>query len=533
MLFLNIRSLLEVPRFENWDNAIYIGTQERLLERTDIQNIDLFIIDEFYKLDLEREDQRSVALNAILARHSRRAKQIYLLGPSIDDVPNIKQFRNDVEFIRTKYSPVTADIIDRTKEGPDPEALIRDLRTVKGSSSLIYVQSPPSAARLTYKLLEADIFTETSFCADFGEWLKQYFHPQWVLAESVARGVGIHHGRIPRSIAYLMISLFNKGDLAAIVCTSSMIEGVNTAAENVFIFDRNISTTKLDRFTFDNIKGRAGRMFRHNIGKIYMYNPAPKESDFAVRIPLFGTDELMMPELLVQLEDDALTQVARRRKKAITNSSALPAKLLATWAEFGIDELNALAETLADEFSSPHTLLGWKGVPSFNQIEATFGLVWTGLRFPKHDIRTPKQLALFSDRLRRSGSMRGYLDGFVRDVGPAAQPQIDQCFNFLRGAEYTFAQVLRALNDIADVVLGEDVVNYRVYAAQLQNLFLPGELRALDEYGVPLPLVQRIAGRLDADDVDGARAALASPEAPSRLGLSGFEAELLKLGLRS
>ena len=85
-------------------------------------------------------------------------------------------------------------------------------------------------------------------------------------------------------------------------------------------------------------------------------------------------------------------------------------------------------------------------------------------------------------------TIRDYLDGLVRKTGLEAQAEIDQCFNFLRGAEYTFPQVLRALNDVIDAVAGEGLANYRVYAAQLQNFFLPGELRALDEFGVPLPL---------------------------------------------
>src|SRR5215475_1745989 len=94
-------------------HAIFVGTQERLLERDDLHQIDLFIIDEFYKLDLDRNDKRSLALNTILARYGKIAKQIYFLGPSIDDVPNAASFRPGVEFIKTKYSPVTADVIDR------------------------------------------------------------------------------------------------------------------------------------------------------------------------------------------------------------------------------------------------------------------------------------------------------------------------------------------------------------------------------------------------------------------------------------
>lgn len=355
--FANYQIITRSGQQRHSEFAIYIGTQERLLEREELENIDLFIIDEFYKLDLDRDDQRSVALNAVLAKYGRRARQIYLLGPSIDEVPNIERFRNDVEFIKTRYSPVTADIIDRTKEGASPETLIRDLRSTGQSSSLVYVQSPPSAARLMFRLLDQGRYQPTSFCEDLARWLRENFHPEWAVARGVGQGIGVRHGRIPRAVAHLMIALFNRGELGAIVCTSSMIEGVNTAAENVFIFDRKISTSKLDRFTFDNIKGRAGRMFWHNIGRIFLYNAPPEESEYAVKVPLFDADELMLPELLVRVDDSALTPVARGRKRAITESSSLPANLLAAWAQFGVDQLNSLAEAFEGGVSDGGELL--------------------------------------------------------------------------------------------------------------------------------------------------------------------------------
>ncbi len=214
--FSNFQIITRTSEERTSTHAIFIGTQERLLERQDLDCIDLFIIDEFYKLDLDRNDKRSLALNAILARHGKLAKQIYFLGPSIDDVPNATGFRPGIEFIKTRYSPVTADIIDRSKFGPSPEQLIDDLKSVGRSSSLIYVQSPGSAARLTSKLLESKLHRKSAFCRNLGQWLAEHFHPEWLLASSVARGIGIHHGRVPRSIAQLMISLFNQGELAAI-----------------------------------------------------------------------------------------------------------------------------------------------------------------------------------------------------------------------------------------------------------------------------------------------------------------------------
>jgi hypothetical protein len=175
--------------------------------------------------------------------------------------------------------------------------------------------------------------------------------------------------------------------------------------------------------------------------------------------------------------------------------------------------------------------LRWTGIPSYDQVKATFNLPWGILNFAKHDIRSPEQLALYASRLWRSKSIREYLDGFVRSKGLEAQPEIDRCFNFMRGAEYTFPQVLRALNDVIDALVGEGVANYRVYAAELQNLFLPGELRALDEFGVPYPLIKRLSSYLPVDDVESSRRNLAVPSQSIIRALSAFEAELLKRGL--
>jgi len=68
---------------------ILVLTQERAIDREDIQEIDLLVIDEFYKLDPAsgEECDRASALNHALYKLSRIAKQIYLLGPNINDIP--------------------------------------------------------------------------------------------------------------------------------------------------------------------------------------------------------------------------------------------------------------------------------------------------------------------------------------------------------------------------------------------------------------------------------------------------------------
>ena len=75
-----------------------------------------------------------------------------------------------------------------------------------------------------------------------------------------------------------MISAFERGEINFLVCTSTLIEGVNTKAKNVIVYDQSIGRTRrpIDLFTFNNIRGRSGRMFSHVTGRVYLFKRAPE-----------------------------------------------------------------------------------------------------------------------------------------------------------------------------------------------------------------------------------------------------------------
>jgi len=65
---------------------IFLGTQEGLINREDLGQLDLVIADEFYKLDPSRKDEHSVTLNAAVYKLLNRGKQCFFLGLNIDKV---------------------------------------------------------------------------------------------------------------------------------------------------------------------------------------------------------------------------------------------------------------------------------------------------------------------------------------------------------------------------------------------------------------------------------------------------------------
>ena len=111
--------------------------------------------------------------------------------------------------------------------------------------------------------------------------------PRRMVTVSLARrATGIHNGKLHRSLSQIQIRLFEEMDgFDNIISTSSIIEGVNTSAENVIIWRNEIGASNLNDFTYKNIIGRGGRMFRHFIGKIYLLESPPLEEVTQLEIP--------------------------------------------------------------------------------------------------------------------------------------------------------------------------------------------------------------------------------------------------------
>ena len=482
------------------ETTILVGTQERILERGDLPDPDLFAIDEFYKLDLTKDNVRARSLHLLLAKYIDVAKQVYLLGPSIETNPVDEEGRSNFAFVKTHYSPVAADIIQVEPPGTDPEKLADILETERDVSSLVYCRSPKSARTVAKELIGREVTRKTKLLTRLATWLRENYHERWYLADALEHGIGIHHGRVPRAISHLMVQLFNMGHIKVLLCTSSLIEGVNTAAENVLIYDKHISTNKLDRFTFDNIKGRAGRMFRHFVGKIYLFNPAPEPIYETLDIPLLrGSDKLSDREIL-QLPEAKLSPLNHRRRRQLLIQLSVPEGILAEFARFGIEDIERLYLELAELLDANDRSLCWSGIGRYPQALKSMEVVWGRVPFEKHGVRSARQFAFLATKLAASKTLKAFLKEVAS--GDDVDESLDVAFNFLKGAEYSFVDPLRLLEKLIQSALNDDdACDYSKFLADLTSWGLPGHLKALEELGVPTPIIQRLNDHIDHDDI--------------------------------
>lgn len=182
------------------------------------------------------------------------------------------------------------------------------------SQSLVYAVGPAACEDIAFKIKElsqdaavADVVpsSEPSELSvqvrkDLTAFAKEAVHPSYVLAETVEGGVGFHYGRIPPLLRNAVESAFADGHLDYIVCTSTLLQGVNLPARNVFMQNPHKGEENpIEPVDFWNLAGRAGRLGRDFQGNVFLVDYDEWESS-----PLSGPkDEPIKPALEVTLTD--------------------------------------------------------------------------------------------------------------------------------------------------------------------------------------------------------------------------------------
>ncbi|MGN3973661.1 DEAD/DEAH box helicase [Tsuneonella sp. SYSU-LHT278] len=464
---------------------VFLGTQERLINRTDLGTLDLTVVDEFYKLDPNRRDERSVTLNAAVYKLLGRSRQFFFLGPNIDGVQVSPDGRWKFEFLRTRFSTVAVDTFDLTAISDKHARLFDEVGDDTNWPALVFVSSPDKANRLAAEAAEQMAVSDTS--TPFSEWLRENVGAGWPLVKAVEYGFAIHHGRIPRAIASQMVRMFNTGDLPVLFCTSTLIEGVNTAAKTVLIFDKTISRSRYDFFTFANIRGRAGRLGQHHIGRVFLFNSPPEPELTEVSPTLFGDDDAAPDDYVVHLDEDDTSSEIDDRVAALRTALNLDTSGLRLAAAVGLDTAMALKGAVAAALRGRRSII-WSGMPRYEHIAAVSTLICSVRSAREFGAFSDKQLTLFISRLRHANTMRSFLleydQGFQGDrVGH------DNVFKFLRACEYGLPQLF----SVVEMFLKAEGhhVDYSLFLHDLSRWFRAEELKNLDEEGIPIQISER------------------------------------------
>lgn len=474
-------------------NVIFLGTQERLISRADLNNIDLTVVDEFYKLDPNRKDERSATLNAAVYKLLNKSTQFFFLGPNIDSVLTPQNGRWSFEFLKTKFSTVAVDTLDLSKSANKEQVLMDQLGDSAFWPALVFVSSPDRANRLAETAANLMAVSERS--DRFSDWLRENVGARYPLARSVEYGFGVHHGRLPRAIGSQMVRLFNNDDLPILFCTSTLIEGVNTAAKSVFIFDKKISRSNYDFFTFSNIRGRAGRLGQHHVGNVVLFNDPPDFANTDVQPTLFDDETNAPDEYVVHLDEEDASDGVDDRISELRASLELDGEQLKLASAIGLDTAASIRKATLIALSQGYNIR-WIGRGTYNEILAVCSVICK--------VKNPRSLGAFRDRqlaylitsLRASPTIKGFLNSYD-DSFDGEITAYDNVFKFLRSCEYGLPQLFSVVELFAQKISNPGVVNYSLFLAELPRWFRPEVPRNLDEEGIPIQISERFYRRED------------------------------------
>lgn len=467
------------------EKVIFLGTQERLINRSDLGTLDLAVVDEFYKLDPDRQDDRSMTLNAAVYQLLKTSKQFFFLGPNIENVRFSPHNKWRFEFLQTRFSTVAVDTFD-LKNVPDRDTrLAQEAYTRDNWPALIFVKSPDKANELSRDLFQAH--DAVGSAGGLAEWISENYGDRWELAKAVQGGLGVHHGRIPRALASRFVRLFNDRKLPILVCTSTLIEGVNTAAKSVMIYDKTINRAAYDFFTFSNIRGRAGRLGQHHVGRVYLFHAAPAEEGVDVTPPLFGDLDKVADEMVVHISGDDSNEVIGKRVQQLTYRLGLTWEEMKQLSSLGLDTVAAVKDAVSRAIKDG-TNLAWSGRPDYNDIRAIAEIICTVKRPRDFGVKTANQLTMYLNQLRQTHSMR---DFFLWHSGSfrGAADTFDNVFKFLRACEYSLPELFACV----EIFVRKDGTraDYSLFTAEMPRWFRPEPLKILEEQGVPIQISER------------------------------------------
>ena len=100
--------------------------------------------------------------------------------------------------------------------------------------------------------------------------IRKEVHDDCYLADLIVRGVAYHVGYLPANIRLRIEKSFEKGDLRTIFCTSTLVEGVNLPADNLFITSYRNGPSNMDEGDFRNLVGRVGRIKYNLYGNVVL-----------------------------------------------------------------------------------------------------------------------------------------------------------------------------------------------------------------------------------------------------------------------
>lgn len=460
-----------------------------------LETIDLLVVDEFYKASQIHDRDRAPSLIKAILKLSKKAKQRYYLAPNIKKL-NDNAFTRDMEFLELlDFNTVYLDIKEIYKEiGGDEikkgKKLI-ELISLGGQKSLIYAGTYSEITKIANLAIAEIPPVDRIYTTSFSKWLRQNYQSDWILADLADRAIGVHNGSMHRCLSQLQIRLFEYADgFDSIVSTSSIIEGVNTSAQNVIVWKSKLGSASLKDFTYKNIIGRGGRMFKYFVGNIFLLDAPPKSEDtqLVIEFPekILGTlDEDQDADSLTDRQVERIIEYRTQMSSIIGVENFERVRRENLLQDSDADFLLRLAIDMND---NPNEWRGF-GYLNANNPDQWDTMLYKILRLKpgswetQHSkvVATTKAIAYNWDR-----DLPTLLSSLKRDG-----IDIEEFFKLERTITFKLSALLSDANELHRMIVNSSV-DISAFIGRMSRAFLPSAVYHLEEYGLPRMISKKI-----------------------------------------
>ena len=494
--FASEYKIITTTEVEPAEKNIFIFPQERAINYLNkVERFDIMIIDEFYKASKNFDKERSPSLIKAIIQLGSKSEQRYFLAPNISSLGK-NPFTKEMEFIKLDFNTVFLDVKEFYKEiGKDEErktAKLIEILKAQDTKSLIYAGTYSNIDILS-NIININFEEKNSeLLNNFSKWLSKNYSYNWSLTYSVKRGTGIHNGRLHRSLSQIQVKLFEEKDgLNNIISTSSIIEGVNTSAENVILWMNKNGSSGLNDFTYRNIIGRGGRMFRHFIGKIYILDKPPASEQTQLDLPF---PEEILGGLDTDYDSSVLTkeQVAKIQYYQDEMSNILGAdiyKKLKDDGAFQSSDSEFIKAIAIDMASNPEE---WNGLSYLNSSNRD---KWDNSIYRIINLKPGYWETKSSTFVAFIKVLRDNWFKSIPELLKLLEPHnvgIDEFFKLERNVSFKFSSLVKDVNTLQKEILKSKNCDISSFAAYVSHAFLPSVVFQLEEYGLPRMISKKI-----------------------------------------
>ncbi len=272
------------------NNYIFVFTPERLIsylsDKTN-PSIEYLFIDEAHKVIAEKDTRNPLYYHSIL-QAQKKSIRLYFASPNVSN-PEIylKLFdRSTDESVYTVESPVSQNKYFLNLSGESlkvyGEFESHDLKLKKSisffswlknlssseSKSIVYCNSKEMTRDYAIEFAKSLPKKKSKRIDALKKLIQESIHEEYFLIDCLSKGIGFHFGDLPQRIRIQIENLFKDGELDFLFCTSTLLEGVNLPAKNIFVLSDKIGISNFRKVDFLNLIGRAGRLTKEFSGNI-------------------------------------------------------------------------------------------------------------------------------------------------------------------------------------------------------------------------------------------------------------------------